>query len=100
VQGWISAGMLYDGLKGAGKDFTRAKVVAALNKMKAETLDGLIPPRDWTTNHSIQENSVGCNAYVKVENGKFVPTFTEPGKPFMCLPSRPKTLPEKATFTS
>jgi hypothetical protein len=53
-------------------------------------------PRDWTKEHEITRNTV--TAYVKVENGKFVPTFNEPGKPFMCLPDQPATLPAKATF--
>jgi branched-chain amino acid transport system substrate-binding protein len=97
INGWISAAMLYEGLQGAGANFTRAKVVDALNKMTAQTIDGLIPPRDWTKEHEITHNTV-CTAYVKVENGKFVPTFNEPGKPFMCLPDQPATLPAKATF--
>ncbi len=97
INGWISAAMLYEGLQGAGANFTRAKVVDALNKMTAQTIDGLIPPRDWTKEHEITHN-IACTAYVKVDNGKFVPTFNEPGKPFMCLPDQPATLPAQATF--
>ena len=97
INGWISAAMLYQGLQGAGPSFTRQKVVDALNKMTAQTIDGLIPKRDWTKEHDITHNTV-CTAYVKIENGKFVPTFTQPGKPFMCLPDQPPTLPSKATF--
>jgi len=97
INGWISAAMLYEGLQGAGANFTRAKVVDALNTMTAQTIDGLIPPRDWTKEHEITHN-IACTAYVKVDNGKFVPTFNEPGKPFMCLPDQPATLPAQATF--
>lgn len=97
INGWISAAMLYQGLQGAGPNFTRQKVVDALNKLTAQTVDGLIPPRNWTKEHNITHNTV-CTAYVKVENGKFVPTFTQPGKPFMCLPDQPATLPAQATF--
>jgi hypothetical protein len=35
---------------------------------------------------------------VEIEDGKFKPIFTEPGKPFMCLPDQPAKLPAKATF--
>jgi branched-chain amino acid transport system substrate-binding protein len=97
MAGWLSAAMFYEGLQGAGPNFTRQKVIDALNKKTDQTLDGLIPPRDWTVDHDINHNTV-CTAYVKVENGKFVPTFTKPGKPFMCLPDQPAKLPAKATF--
>jgi Periplasmic binding protein len=97
MQGWISAAMLYEGLKGAGPNFTRQKVIDYLNKQTDMTVDGLIPPRNWTKEHEITHN-VSCTAYLKIENGKFVPTFTQPGKPFMCLPDQPATLPSKATF--
>lgn len=97
MNGWISADMLYQGLKGAGPDFTRQKVIDAVNKLTAYTADGILPPRDWTKDHEITHDLV-CTSYVKVNNGKFVPTFTEPGKPFMCLPDTPAKLPAKATF--
>ncbi len=97
INGWISAAMLYEGLKGAGPSFTRQKVVDYLNSLTNQTVEGLIPPRNWTKEHEITHNTA-CTAYVKVDNGKFVPTFTQPGKPFMCLPDQPATLPSKATF--
>jgi ABC-type branched-subunit amino acid transport system substrate-binding protein len=97
MSGWISAAMLYEGLQGAGPNFTRQKVIDALNKMTDQTIGGLIPPRDWTKEHEITHDIV-CTAYLKIDNGKLVPTFTQPGKPFMCLPDQPATLPAKATF--
>jgi ABC-type branched-subunit amino acid transport system substrate-binding protein len=97
ISGWISAAMFYEGLQGAGPNFTQQKVIDALNKMTDQTIDGLIPPRNWTKEHDITHDVV-CTAYVKVDNGKFVPTFTQPGKPFMCLPDQPAKLPAKATY--
>ena len=35
---------------------------------------------------------------LEIDDGEFVPTFTEPGKPFMCLDMQPDKLPAKATF--
>jgi len=96
MSGWIAASMLHEGLKAAGPSFTRAKVVDALNKMTAQTVDGLIPPRDWTKNHSITHDQ-SCFALVKVKDGKFVPINAKPGKPFTCVPDQPATLPTKAT---
>ena len=65
--------------------------------MTAQTIDGLIPPRNWTKDHQITHDLV-CTSYVKINNGQFVPTFTKPGKPFMCLPDTPAKLPTTATF--
>jgi branched-chain amino acid transport system substrate-binding protein len=97
INGWISAAMLYEGLKGAGPNFTRQKVIDYLNTLTDQTVGGLIPPRNWTKEHEITHD-IACTAYVKVDNGKFVPTFNEPGKPFMCLPDQPAKLPATATF--
>jgi ABC-type branched-subunit amino acid transport system substrate-binding protein len=97
MAGWLSAAMFYEGLKGAGPNFTRQKVIDWLNQQTDMTLGGLIPARDWTKDHEIRKG-ISCVAYVKIENGKFVPTFNEPGKPFQCVPDEPATLPAKATF--
>ncbi len=97
MSGWISAAMFHEGLEAAGPSFTRQKVIDALNQMTDQTIGGLIPPRDWTKEHEITHDIV-CTAYVEIEDGKFVPRFTQPGKPFMCLPDQPATLPAKATF--
>ena len=56
MQGWISAFQLVAGLKAAGPDFTRQKVIDGLNTMTDLTADGLIPPRNWTTEHDITHN--------------------------------------------
>ena len=46
------------GCKAAGPNFTRQKVIDALNKMTDQTLGGLIPPRDWTKEHDITHDTV------------------------------------------
>jgi len=99
MAGWIAGAMLVDGLKAAGKDFTQQSVVSALNKMTDQTLGGLVPPKNWTTDHEIT-HATTCVAYVKIKNGQFVPTFNQPGKPFLCLPDQPAQLPAEATFKS
>jgi ABC-type branched-subunit amino acid transport system substrate-binding protein len=99
MQGWISAFQLVAGLKAAGPDFSRQKVIDALNKMTDLTADGLIPPRDWTKEHDITHNvPPGCTAWVKIVDGKFKPVFNQPGKPFQCMPDQPATLPKSPTY--
>ncbi len=97
MSGWISAYQLHLGLQQAGPDFTRQKVIDGLNKLTAVTADGLIPPRNWTTDHEITHN-IACTAWVKIEGGKFVPTWNKPGKPFQCIEDTPAKLPTSATY--
>ena len=52
MTGWIAAATAYDGLKAAGPDFDRAKVISASNeKLTAYTADGIHPPIDFSRQH-------------------------------------------------
>ncbi len=83
--GWINGAMLVEGLKGAGPNFTQAKVVAALNKLTNDTGGGLLDGIDWTTQHTETRPPQSCAAYVKVVGKKFVPDFVPKGKVFLCF---------------
>jgi hypothetical protein len=43
LAGWINAELFYEGLKAAGPDFTRQKIIGAINKMTDYTAGGLLP---------------------------------------------------------
>ena len=94
LAGWINADLFYQGLKAAGPDFTRQKVVDAINA--DDRLHGGRAPR----RHRLDDcapgriRPQGCSVVSKIENGKFVPSFGEPGKPFVCLQANP--LPDAA----
>jgi hypothetical protein len=95
--GWMNADLFYQGLKAAGPEFTRQKVVDAINTMTDYRAGGLLPGIDWTTAHS-QNPAQGCGVMSKIRNGKFVPTFGKPGTPFVCfqaepMPARPQSKP-------
>jgi len=92
MAGWINAAQFVQGLREAGPDFTRQKVVDAINAEKSFTADGLLAGIDWSVAHQADQ-SVGCNVLSKIGNGKFVPSFGQPGKPFVCFQLNP--LPEK-----
>jgi branched-chain amino acid transport system substrate-binding protein len=92
VVGWINADLFYQGLRAAGPEFTRQKVVDEINKMTNYTAGGLLAGIDWTTAHT-QSPPQGCSVYSKIKIGRFVPSFGEPGKPFVCLQANP--LPNK-----
>jgi branched-chain amino acid transport system substrate-binding protein len=92
IVGWINADLFVTGLKAAGPDFTRQKIVDEINKMKDYTAQGILPGIDWTVAHQGTQDQ-GCTAFSKIHNGKFQPAFGEDGKPFVCLQLKP--LPDK-----
>jgi len=92
MAGWINADQFVTGLKEAGPDFTRQKVVDAINAEKNFTANGLLAGIDWSVQHQADQ-AQGCNVLSKIDNGKFVPSFGQPGKPFVCFQLNP--LPDK-----
>lgn len=92
IVGWINADLFVTGLKAAGPEFTRQKVVDEINTMTNYTAQGILPGIDWTVSHE-RTQPQGCTAFSKIRNGKFEPAFGEPGKPFVCLQLDP--LPDK-----
>ena len=90
LYGWLNADLFVRGLKAAGCEFTRQKVIDAINQMKDYSADGLIAPVDWSKAH---QESPACYAWLKIENGKFKPVFSQPGKPFLCLPADITSIP-------
>ncbi len=87
--GWINANLFVDGLKAAGKDFTRQSVVDAINSFTDFTAGGMVPPQDWSKNGHGPDVEA-CAAYVEVVKGKFVPRFGKPSQPFVCFPDNPR----------
>ena len=75
----------YEGLKAAGPDFTRQKVVDAVNANTDYTANGLLGGVDWRTAHS-QEAANDCVVYSKIEDGKFKPAFGQAGQAVRLLP--------------
>ncbi|MBM3658346.1 MAG: ABC transporter substrate-binding protein [Actinobacteria bacterium] len=95
--GWQNAMLMHEGIKKAGKGFTQASVVDTINGITDWTANGTRSRIDWTTAHGpTPANSVGCTAFVQVEDGKFKSVYGQPGKPFVCFPENPYA----ATLTS
>jgi branched-chain amino acid transport system substrate-binding protein len=88
LAGWINADLFFQGLKAAGPEFTRQRVVDEINNMTDYTAGGLLAGIDWTIAHK-QDPPQGCGVVSKIQSGKFVPIFGEPGKPFVCLQANP-----------
>jgi ABC-type branched-subunit amino acid transport system substrate-binding protein len=86
LSGWINGMQLVQGLKEAGPDFSRSKLIDAINKETAFTADGIRPDAtDWTTTGHTGRPTTDCVAVLQVESGKLVPKFGQPGKPMICF---------------
>jgi branched-chain amino acid transport system substrate-binding protein len=91
--GWINADLAYQGLKAAGPDFDREKVIAATNEMTEYTAGGLTLPVDWSRQHEARTiddpvthgPAQDCSVLVKVVNSKFE-IVGDPSKPWYCWP--------------
>ncbi len=84
-EGWVDASLFVEGLKQAGKDLTQAKLVAALNKITDWTGNGVMPPVDWSKEHT-QALGPFCAAHVQVQGDKYVPVFVQPNdEVFTCF---------------
>jgi branched-chain amino acid transport system substrate-binding protein len=90
--GWANADLFVTGLKDAGPNFTRQKVIDAINQLTDFDAGGLMPPVDWTKQHTDLHYPRTCGAFLKVENGKFVSQWGAPGKPFVCWNGTPATV--------
>jgi branched-chain amino acid transport system substrate-binding protein len=97
LAGWINADLFYQGLKGAGPDFTQQRVIDAINKMTDYTAGGILGGINWQIQHS-GENPLNCQVISKVHNGTFVPSFGTDAEPFVCFPPHPERLPAEPTL--
>jgi branched-chain amino acid transport system substrate-binding protein len=108
MTGWIAAATAYDGLKAAGPDFDRAKVISASNeKLTAYTADGIHPPIDFSRQHEpptqddpgTHGNDPDCFAFVKIHDGEFSVVGNK-AKPWTCWPgdTRDWSEPTRMTF--
>lgn len=99
LAGWISADQFVTGLRAAGPDFTRQKVIDGLNQLTDYDADGILPGTDWTVAHEGDGDQL-CYAMSKIDNSEFVPQFTEADKPFICFDSDATTLPAEPDHQS
>jgi hypothetical protein len=90
--GWEDADLFVAGLQKIGRNVTRQRLIDAINKFKSWSAHGINSGVDWTKAHNRNTGGLSCQSFVKVVNGKFVPTFGQPGKPFVCLKAQTRNL--------
>ena len=92
--GWMSADLFTTGLRAVGRDVTRSRLVAALNRLSSFTADGILAPVDWKIGHKPVLAPIDCTAFVVVHGGHFVPVYGTPPSVFSCYPvPRPRARP-------
>ncbi len=89
LAGWINADMFVTGLRAAGKDLTRQKLIDSINKITDYTANQAESPVNWTIAHT-GASPTDCDAYLQVKHGKFTPIFKQP---FVCYPHQSPTVP-------
>lgn len=93
LNGWLDAALFVEGLRQAGPEFSRQSVIDAINEMTDWDADGLLPGVDWTIAHT-QDPATTCEALSLVDGEEFVPSFGEPGRPFVCLDDSVTGIPD------
>jgi len=84
--GWINADMFVTGLREAGPEFSRQKVIDAINELTDYDAGGILHGVDWTKQHTeLAKPDEGCQVLTKITDSEFDPVYTEPGKPFVCV---------------
>ncbi len=96
--GWANADLFVTGLRAAGPTFSRQKVIDAINKLTDYDAGGILPPVDWTKQHTDLHYPRSCIGYMQIENSKFVPLWSQPGKPFTCWDGNPATFQEAKPY--
>jgi ABC-type branched-subunit amino acid transport system substrate-binding protein len=89
LAGWIDADLFVAGLRAAGRQLTRQKLIDAINGMSDYTANGIEGTIDWRLQHT-KTNPTDCDAFLQVQHGKFTPIFKQP---FVCYPHDSPTIP-------
>ena len=87
LAGWTSADLFVTGLRAVGRDLTRSRLVAALNRLPSFTADGILAPVDWRIAHTRTAGPLNCSSFVQVRGGRFVPVYGTSPSVFSCFPS-------------
>lgn len=89
LAGWTGAELFVTGMRAVGRDLTRTRLVAALNRLSDYTAAGILAPVDWRIAHKTVEGPLDCNAFIQARGDTFVPVYGTPPSVFTCFPSPP-----------
>ena len=89
LAGWQSAALMVEGIRAAGSTITQASVIAATNKITADTAGQTQAPTNWTVAH-VKAIPPACTAFVQVKGSSFVSVFAPGKQVFICLGTNAK----------
>jgi len=92
LAGWTGADLFVTGLRLVGRDLTRSRLVAALNRLSSFTADGILVPVDWQVAHR-SSGPLDCSAFIRVSGSHFVPVYGTKPSVFTCFPASPAKAP-------
>ena len=84
LAGWQSGALIVAGIRAAGSDLTQASVVAATNKLTADTAAGTQTVTDWRLAH-VKVTWPSCSAWIQVKGKSFVKVFAAGSQAFVCV---------------
>jgi len=86
LSAWLNVDLFVEGMKKAGPNFDRQKLLDAINSISDYKAGGLLHNVDWTTAHTtIGDPDNPCQFLSVIKNSTFSPDFSKPGKPFLCV---------------
>jgi ABC-type branched-subunit amino acid transport system substrate-binding protein len=88
LDGYLSADLFVKGLKMAGRNLTRTKLIDDINSLTSYTAGGALAPVNWKIAHFT--SNIDCQAFVQVVNGQFINRFGSDGSVFTCFKSNLK----------
>lgn len=86
LAGWEGADLFVTGLRAVGANLTRSRLVAAINRLRSFTANGITTPINWTRAHRATPIQTNCAAFVQVQKGRFVPVYGTKPSVFTCFP--------------
>ena len=91
MEGWLSAALFVQGLRAAGPHPTQQSVVAAINKIRSFTGNGITTPIDWSISHRTV-TPPSCEASVVTSTGPsgrpvFKLVFNKGSQIWVCFPN-------------
>jgi ABC-type branched-subunit amino acid transport system substrate-binding protein len=87
IQGWESAALFVQGVKMAGNNLTQANVVKMTNTLTSFTAGDLTAPTNWKKGGHSGHAPPYCQAYIKVQGTKYVPSLNKGKNVFVCFQS-------------
>ncbi|MGH9044129.1 MAG: ABC transporter substrate-binding protein [Acidimicrobiales bacterium] len=86
MEGWLNAALFVAGLRAIGRSPTQAKLIAAINKIKAFSGGGVVAPINWSIAHTVV-TSPSCEAFVVAKGNNFKVVFNRGKDIWVCFPT-------------